>query len=116
MDNGPEFIAHEMELWAERNGIELTFIEKGRPMQNGRIERFNRTYREEVLDAYLFEDLEQLRALTVQFIRTYNQEHPHDSLLDLTPREFLMEYGAMPATYTGSREHFPSFLPDQPAA
>lgn len=52
-----------MELWAERNGVALTFVEKGRPMQNGLIERFNRTYREEVLDAYLFESLEQLREL-----------------------------------------------------
>jgi putative transposase len=116
VDNGPEFIAHELELWAEHNGIGLTFIEKGRPMQNGLVERFNRTYREEVLDAYLFEDLEQLRALTAQFIWSYNQERPHDSLLDLTPREFLMKYGAMPASFTGSRTHFPTFLLDQPAA
>lgn len=116
VDNGPEFIAHELELWAEHNGIGLTFIEKGRPMQNGLVERFNRTYREEVLDAYMFEDLEQLRALTAQFIWSYNQERPHDSLLDLTPREFLMKYGAMPASFTGSRTHFPTFLLDQPAA
>lgn len=88
VDNGPEFIAHELELWAERNGIGLTFIEKGRPMQSGLVERFNRTYREEVLDAYLFEDLEQLRALTAQF----------------------MKYGAMPAAFTGSRTHFPTLL------
>ncbi len=116
VDNGPEFIAHELELWAERNGIGLTFIEKGRPIQNGLVERFNRTYREEVLDAYLFEDLEQLHALTAQFIWSYNQERPHDSLLDLTPREFLMKYGAMLAAFTGSRTHFPTFLLDQPAA
>jgi putative transposase len=116
VDNGPEFLAHELELWAERNGIGLTFIEKGRPMQNGLIERFNRTYREEVLDAFLFEDLDQLRKLTALFIWCYNQERPHDSLLDLTPREFLLSYGQLPASYAGAREHFPTYLLDQPAA
>lgn len=112
VDNGPEFIAQEMELWAERNGIELTFIEKGRPMQNGLIERFNRTYREEVLDAYLFESLEQLRRLTVEFIWSYNNERPHDALLDLTPREFLLKCGQLPAHHTGSRADFPTFQQD----
>lgn len=112
VDNGPEFIAQEMELWAERNGIVLTFIEKGRPMQNGLIERFNRTYREEVLDAYLFENLEQLRQLTIEFIWSYNNERPHDALLDLTPREFLLKCGQLPAHYTGSRADFPTFQQD----
>jgi putative transposase len=113
VDNGPEFIAQEMELWAERNGIELTFIEKGRPMQNGLVERFNRTYREEVLDAYLFESLEQLRRLTIEFIWSYNTERPHDALLDLTPREFLLKYGQLPAYHTGSRADFPTFQQDE---
>ncbi len=112
VDNGPEFIAQEMELWAERNGIVLTFIEKGRPMQNGLIERFNRTYREEVLDAYLFENVEQLRQLTIEFIWSYNNERPHDALLDLTPREFLLKCGQLPAHYTGSRADFPTFQQD----
>lgn len=112
VDNGPEFIAQEMELWAERNGIELTFIEKGRPMQNGLIERFNRTYREEVLDAYLFESLEQLRQLTIEFIWSYNNERPHDALMDHTPREFLLKCGQLPAHYTGPRADFPTFQQD----
>lgn len=116
VDNGPEFLANELELWAERNGIGLTFIEKGRPMQNGLIERFNRTYREEVLDAYLFEDLDQLRKLTALFIWSYNQERPHDSLLDLTPREFLLSHGQLPTAYAGAREQFPTYLLGQPAA
>jgi putative transposase len=112
VDNGPEFIAQEMEQWAERNGIELTFIEKGRPMQNGLIERFNRTYREDVLDAYLFENLEQLRQLTNEFIWSYNNERPHDALLDLTPREFLLKCGQLPSHHTGSRADFPTFQQD----
>lgn len=113
VDNGPEFIAQEMEQWAERKGIHLQFIKKGRPMENGLIERFNRTYREEVLDAYLIESLEQLRWLTYEFIWSYNNERPHDALLDLTPREFLLKCGQLPAHYTGSRADFPTFQQDE---
>jgi putative transposase len=47
VDNGPEFIANAMQVWAIENKIELKFIQKGKPHQNGYIERFNRSYREE---------------------------------------------------------------------
>jgi len=109
VDNGPVFIAQDMEEWAASKGIHLQFIKKGRPMENGLIERFNRTYREDVLDAYLFMDLDQLRELSAAFIWSYNHQRPHDALLDCTPREFLMRYGQLPTDYTGSREDFPTF-------
>lgn len=54
VDNGPEFTSKDFELWAKEKGIHIQYIQPGRPMQNGYIERFNRLYREAVLDAYLF--------------------------------------------------------------
>lgn len=53
MDNGPEFIAFATADWAEEHDVELEFIQPGRPMQNGFIERFNRSYREGVLEKTL---------------------------------------------------------------
>ena len=44
-DNGPDFTAIAVADWAEQNGVDLEFIRPGKPMQNGFIERFNRTYR-----------------------------------------------------------------------
>ena len=49
-------------------------------MQNGYVERFNRTYRQDVLDAYLFEDIEQARLLSEEWMRDYNYDRPHESL------------------------------------
>ncbi len=57
-------------------------------MQNGYIERFNRLYREAVLDAYLFFDLDQARQLTQEWIEEYNKRRPHEGLNNLTPEEW----------------------------
>lgn len=52
-DNGPELTALAVAEWAEENNVELEFIKPGKPMQNGFIERFNRSYREAVLNMYI---------------------------------------------------------------
>lgn len=87
-DNGPEFTSKELELWAIENEITIQFIQPGRPMQNGYIERFNRLYREAILDAYLFFDLYQVKQLTEEWMIEYNVRRPHESLNNLTPDEW----------------------------
>ena len=88
VDNGPETMAHEFVDWAKANGMLIQYIEPGEPNQNAYIERFNRTYRDEVLDLYLFETLEQVREITHRWLIDYNEHRPHDSLGDLTPIEY----------------------------
>lgn len=62
---------------------------RGRPMQNGYVERFNRSYREAVLDAFIFENLNQYKTETEMWMEDYKNHHPHESLGDKTPIEFL---------------------------
>lgn len=88
-DNGPEFISIALAGWAEDHGVDLDFIKPGKPTQNSYVERFNRTYRDEILDLYLFRSLSEVRDLTTDWRRKYNEERPHDALGDLSPIEYL---------------------------
>ncbi len=92
---GPEFVYIGIADWTEENGVELEFIKPGKPMQNGYIERFNRSYREGVLDLYPFNTLAEVQGRTGHWIRNYNEERGHDSLGKLTPKEFRLIQGSM---------------------
>ena len=88
LDKGPELRATVFTEWCERKGIELKYIQPGKPQQNTFIERFNRTYRHEVINAYLFDDLEQAREISEAWIRSYNEKRPHRVLGKLPPISF----------------------------
>jgi putative transposase len=90
-DNGPEFTSNEFEIWCKDMGIEHHFIQPGKPMQNAYIERFNRLYREAILDAYLFFDLDEARELTREWMEEYNHRRPHEGLNNHTPEEWKQQ-------------------------
>lgn len=89
VDNGPENISKEMQAWAKKHGVHIHYIQPGKPAQNAYIERFNRTYREEVLDMYLFKNIADVQAITDKWIIEYNNERPHESLGNLPPRKYI---------------------------
>lgn len=114
VDNGPEFIAQTLRDWCDHpdRKIDLVFIQKGKPSQNGYIERFNRTFREDILDSYLFEAVEQAQEFANQWIWMYNNERPHESIKNLPPTQFLLKYGKLHAHPRGYTE-FPTFQQDK---
>lgn len=89
-DNGPEFISHKLEAWCshENRRITLQFIQPGRPMQNAYIERKNGSVRRELLNAYLFNSLAEVRMLSEEWRLDYNAERPHKSLGYLSPLKY----------------------------
>lgn len=93
VDRGPEFTSALLAGWCRDHGVELEFIQPGKPSQNGFIERFNGSYRDGVLDAWVFTDLDQVREETERWLAEYNMVRPHESLGDVSPIEFLNDRG-----------------------
>lgn len=93
-DNGPEFISHKLEEWCndESRKINLQFIQPGRPMQNAYIERKNGSLRRELLNAYLFYSLVEVRTMTEEWRIDYNAERPHKALGYLSPLKYAEKY------------------------
>jgi putative transposase len=88
VDNKPEFTGKIFIDWAKSHGITIDYIQAGNPYQNGYIKRFNRTYHTDVLDLYLFNNLEQTRKVTEKWLTIYNARRPHEALNNMTPSEY----------------------------
>ena len=88
IDNGPELISRTLANWAQQHDVELAFIQPGKPAQNAYIERFNRTFREDVLDAYLFTTIQEVQTITEDWLEEYNAVRPHAALGGLPPFQY----------------------------
>lgn len=93
VDNGPEFLGEAFTQWAAAKGMMIRYIQPGKPNQNAFIERFNRTYREEVLNAWLFETLDDVREMTHRWMLQYNETWPHDALGGQSPIDYAANAG-----------------------
>ena len=91
-DNGPEFISRIFRNFCCSNRIRHRRIEPGKPSQNSYIERFNLSYREDILDMYAFKNLHDVRELSYQWQLEYNFERGHDSLGKQTPIEYARNF------------------------
>ena len=89
VDNGPEFISDRLKLWCEERNIRLQFIQPGKPVQNAFIERKNGSLRKELLDAFMFFSLEEVRKLVEEWRMDYNLERPHEALGFVPPAEYI---------------------------
>ena len=90
VDNGPEFISRDLDLWAYAKGVELDFSRPGKPTDNAFIEAFNSRFRQECLNQHWFLDLDDAVEKIERWRVDYNMFRPHGATGDLTPLEFLL--------------------------
>ena len=94
-DNGSEFVSKAMDQWAFRNGVELSFIQPGKPIQNAFIESFNGKLRASCLEENWFADLQNARQVIEDWRIEYNTDRPNKPLGKFTPAEFAKMHGLM---------------------
>lgn len=90
-DNGTELTSMAILKWCQDTGIEWHYIAPGKPMQNGFVESFNGSFRDECLNETLFSSLAEARTQITRWKEDYNSHRPHSSLGNITPSEFAMK-------------------------
>lgn len=103
VDNGPEYRSDLFKAWAREKGILIHYIQPGKPAQNAFIERFNRTYRTEILDMNIFSSLREVQEITRMWLKEYNEERPHESLAGLPPSQFAIWRNKLANTNQGEQ-------------
>ena len=91
MDNGPELTSRVLDQWAYEHGVQLRFIDPGKPVQNAFIESFNGRFRDECLNQHWFVNLAQARQHRRCLAAGLQSGPPHSALGYLTPDEFAVQ-------------------------
>lgn len=93
VDNGPEFVSKELDLWAYTHQVQLDFSRPGKPTDNAFIESFNSRCRQECLNTFWFLSLEDAKSKIEAWRVEYNSDRPHSAIGNIPPVEFLATYG-----------------------
>ena len=86
-DNGPEYISRRIQIWAEKQGIKINYIQPGKPHQNAYIERYNRTVRYDWLNQHIFKSIEEVQSYATEWLWEYNHERPNMGIGGITPKQ-----------------------------
>lgn len=77
--------------WCQERKVEWHYIAPGKPMQNGFVESFDGSFRDECLNETLFSSFTQARTAITAWEEDYNRNRPHASLGNFTPSEFALK-------------------------
>lgn len=89
VDNGPEFISKDLDLWAYMHGVTLDFSRPGKPTDNAFGEAFNSRVRQECLNAFWFLSLADARCKIEAWRVDYNTVRLHSALGHRPPAEYV---------------------------
>ncbi len=91
VDNGPEYIGKELDLWAFLHDVTLDFSRPGKPTDNAYVESFNASVRLECLGQHWFMDLDDARKKVEDWRHAYNEVRPHSGIGDRTPMSLIRQ-------------------------
>jgi putative transposase len=94
VDQGPEFISKDLDLWAYRRGVILDFSRPGKPTDNAFIESLNGKFRAECLNVHWFTSLDEMRRICEDWRRDYNEVRPHSAIGNKPPMSLMNSSGA----------------------
>lgn len=106
VDNGPEFVGSAFVIWCQRQGVRISYIQPGKPMQNGYAESFNGRLRDECLNGHYFEDVDDARQKIETWRKHYLTERPHSSLGGKTPAE-MAKLAGVPTPFASAMRSKP---------
>jgi len=84
-DNGPEFVARQVQAWLSGAKVGAAYITPGSPWENGHVESFHASLRAEFLDRELFYTMKEVGVMLEDWRNHYNHERPHGSLANRPP-------------------------------
>ena len=91
-DNGPEFVAQEMQRWLDRASVNTLYINKASPWENGYVESFNSRLRDELLNRELFLGLDEARYVLDEWRNDYNHRRLHSGIGWRTPAAYAATF------------------------
>lgn len=91
VDNGPEYVSATLQTWAKQRGITIQYIQPGKPQQNGYVERYNRTVRQEWLEMSIFDSIEEVQDAATKWLWTYNNDWPNMGIVVIIPAMKLQQ-------------------------
>ena len=91
VDQGPEFISKDLDLWVWTHDVTLDFSQPGKPTDNALSESFNGWVRAECLNANWLLSLEDAQLKCEAWRVDYNTVRPHSSLGNRPRRSTLLD-------------------------
>lgn len=96
-DNGPEFGSgryaknkdtNPFERMLKELGIKHRYTRPYRPETNGKVERFWKTLKQDMLEDTQYKDMETLKSSLIEYLVYFNEERTHQSLGNTAPYSF----------------------------
>ncbi|MGE3977736.1 MAG: IS3 family transposase [Nitrospira sp.] len=91
-DNGAEFAGRLTDPWAYHHKVRLNFSRPGKPTDNGHVESFNGSLRDECLNVHWFETLDEARRVIEAWRIDFKESRPHMAHKGVSPGEFARRY------------------------